>query len=68
VTCFIWIPLLIMNFPLMLIIFLIFKYTTAKEKVLDIYYKIYDYLFYKSDYLRKLLWQLMYDMMVFLYP
>jgi hypothetical protein len=55
-TSWLWIPLVMMNLPLLAILFFVTKWTGLDGKILDMYYKLYDFMFYRSEWLRKTLW------------
>ncbi len=67
-TSFLWAPLLILNLPFILLGLLVLRVTGLSHRLLLVYYAIYDFMFYRSEFLRKTLWQVMYDLMVYLYP
>jgi len=67
-TCFIWLPILIMASPLLLITFLLVKYTPVGNPVREAYYRLYDFLVYNSEKPRLFIWGFFYDAICFLYP
>ena len=65
---FIWMPVLLLSVPFLGLMYLILKTLKLEHIPQKGYYKVYDFLFYGSDKVRKVLWQTAYDAMVYLYP
>lgn len=59
----IWIPLLILNSPWIVTLVLLCKYTRVGTHVEKLYLSVYDWLVYKSETPRRLLWQGFYELM-----
>jgi SAM-dependent methyltransferase len=59
----IWIPILILNSPWIITLFLLCKYTRLGGHAEKIYLKVYDWLVYQSETPRRLLWQGFYEFM-----
>lgn len=60
----IFLPILLFNLPLIIVLFLLSKYTRFGGHIS----KFYDWLFYKSDKPRKFLWKMMYNIMCLIFP
>lgn len=63
ITMPIWIPILILNSPWMIALFLLCKYTRLGVHAEKGYLRVYDWLVYKSETPRRLLWQGFYEFM-----
>ena len=78
-----WLPIVLVNIPFIIIFGILAKYTIVhffKKKIHShqnyqvgkpfkaVYYYLYDWVFYKSETPRRLLWQQLYDSLCWLYP
>lgn len=77
-----WLPIVLVNIPFIIIFGILAKYTIViiisfHSKIIQIkvgkpfkavYYYLYDWVFYKSETPRRLLWQQLYDSLCWLFP
>mmetsp|Transcript_39505 Transcript_39505/g.45366 ORF Transcript_39505/g.45366 Transcript_39505/m.45366 type:complete len:348 (-) Transcript_39505:15-1058(-) len=63
ITMPIWIPILLLNSPWIILVGVLVKYTKLGVPVKAVYLKAYDWLVYKSETPRRLLWQGFYEFM-----
>lgn len=58
-----WIPILLFNSPLLIVVFLLAKFTRFGDYLEKYYLIVYDWFMYQSETPRKLLWQGFYEFM-----
>ena len=63
ITIPIWFPVLLFSSPLLIALYFVVKHTFLKDHVNDFYLRAYDWLVYRSEKPRTLLWQGFYEIM-----
>jgi len=68
ITSFVWIPILIVASPFIAVLYFVIKKTSVGAVIQGYYFKAYDFLFYRSEGVRRFLWEEFYDFICWMYP